>query len=227
MTPRGTLLTVPFLAALISVAFVYNVRLPFIFDGSVVVIAAVLAFVLCMTILAWLPAGWLWTDAEMLSHAFKSYHRLSDQGTNNALAAITETHARAADLRKLSVQFHKDLQSQVERAADQLDAGAREIFYQPSRLRALGPVLRRAELIEDATRAHKALRGRAKSDHATVALSRKKLAGALDALQSAFAQSDLAVARGHLEQVEIASSVAENLLSPRAPLSSLKDGYPQ
>ena len=65
------------------------------------------------------------------------------------------------------------------------------------------------------------------SDTAEVDASRTKLLGALSAMEKAFLASDLAAARGHLETVDIASSVAEDLLRPRRTLdlqTALKPG---
>ena len=224
MTPSRSLFCAVFAGALIGTLSVYAVRMPVFFDGSSIAVAAVLAFLGCLSAIAWMPEHWLWTDADRLAMAFRQYHKLSDLGANNALRTITETHERAESLRRHSLQFHDDLKHPLNAAADQLDASAREIFYQPSRLRALGPVLRRVELIEEATLAHKALRKRAQKNQATIALSREKLISALTAMDAAFSQTDLSAARGHLEQVDIASSVAERLLSPRTPLAPLKNG---
>gem|GEM_PF-4978572 len=91
----------------------------------------------------------------------------------------------------------------------------------PKRSRA---VLIRSELIEDAARAHAALRKRDQNE--TEQVSREKLLTALSALDAAFDQSDLQVARGLLHEVEAASDVAETLLKPRRTLQTHSDVSP-
>lgn len=224
MSPLFRTLIAGGIGAAAAVALVVALPMPVPFDGATVVISAVLAFLLTLSLTAWMPVGWLWTDSERIRKAFQAHHGLSSLGTDNALDAITQAHNRASMLRAAAVQFHTDLRQPVIAAADRLDASAREIFYTPSRLSALRQILARSELIEDATRAHKALRARTQEDDTTARLSREQLMAALSAMEAAFAASDLSVARGHLEQVKVASSVAETLFAPRHPIFSLNDG---
>jgi len=74
-------------------------------------------------------------------------------------------------------------------------------------------VVVRSELIEDAARAHATLRGR--NQAATEDLSRQKLQAAIAALDAAFDQTELMAAKGLLQEVEVASDVAEQVLTPR------------
>ncbi|MEM8916965.1 MAG: hypothetical protein AAGC83_14080 [Pseudomonadota bacterium] len=226
MSPRIGLFTAGFLGSVLGIAFVELAPMPIFFPGSIIVLAAIMAGLLTLCLLAWMPERWLWTDAERLAKAFQAHHGLTDISADFALAAITEAHHRAESLRSNAVNFHEELKPHVMSAADRLDASAREIFYDPKRIRALRSILTRSELIEEATLAHRALRKRAQTNDSTVAQSREALLGALQALQDAFAASDLRAAKGHLEQVETASSVAEALLSPRQLVQRLKDGAP-
>jgi len=201
------------LACLASVAFAWFVRLPLPFDGFAVAVAAVLAGCGTLTLVAWMPANWVWTDTEILRHAFRRQHGISDDTAANALDTITTVHQRAQTLRKAAKTMRADVAEQVGEGADRLDTAAREIFYEPSRHRDLRKVLIRSELIEDAARAHSELRKR--NQDTTEQESRKNLLAALAAMDAAFDQTDLHVARGLLHEVKAASDVAEMLLNPR------------
>lgn len=214
------------LAVVAAVTFVALAPLPLVFPGSSLVLAALLAGMATVSFAAWMPEHWLWSEDERLAHAFKSHHALTAQSAETALSAISEAHRRAENLRSAAQGFHPDLKPAVLSAADRLDASAREIFYDPSRLRALRAIVNRSELIEDATRAHKALRARSKGQGATLTQSRETLLSALGALEEAFATSDLRVGKGHFDQVKIASSVAETLLRPRQPIQRPNEGEP-
>ncbi len=213
MNARISLWFAGILACAASATFAWFIRLPLPFEGFAAVAAAALAGLGTMSILAWMPSRWVWSDAEILRHAFQARHGISDYAAGSALDAITVAHQRANALRKSAEATRADVAEQVAGVADRLDAAAREIFYEPDRHRALRSVLIRSELIDDAARAHAALRQR-KQD-ATEQASREKLIAALGALDAAFDQTDLLAARGLLHEVEAASEVAETLLTPR------------
>ncbi len=215
MNPRATPWIAGGIAALASAGFAWFVRLPLPFPGFSALAAACLAAVGTLALVAWMPRRWVWTDAERLRMAFQARHGVSDAAAGMALGAITTTHARAENLRRSASVMRDDIAKEVTAIADRLDAAAREIFYAPDRQRGLRNVLVRSELIEEAAAAHVALRRR---KHApTEDLSRDKLSAALEALDAAFDQTDLLAARGLLQEVEVASDVAERLLKPRRP----------
>jgi len=163
-----------------------------------------------------MPRSWVWSEAERLRHAFQARHGLLEQAAGLALTTITGAHARATSLRQAASVMRDDISARVISVADRLDAAAREIFYTPDRQRDLRTVLVRSELIEEAATAHAALRRRKHT--ATEDESRQKLAAAVDALNAAFEQTDLLAARGLLQEVEVASDVAERVLKPRTQL---------
>ncbi|MFQ6550129.1 hypothetical protein AADZ90_019450 [Aestuariibius sp. 2305UL40-4] len=213
MSPRATPWIAAGIAALASAGFAWFVRLPLPFPGFSALAAAFLALVGTLALMACMPRQWVWTEAERLRMAFQARHGVSDSAAGMALGAITTTHARAESLRRSAAVMQDDIAEEVERLADRLDTAAREIFYAPDRQRGLRNVLVRSELIEEAAAAHAALRRR---KHApTEDLSRDKLSAALVALDAAFDQTDLLAARGLLQEVEVASDVAERLLTPR------------
>ncbi|MEM9968036.1 MAG: hypothetical protein AAF755_08055 [Pseudomonadota bacterium] len=200
----------------VGVGFALTVRLPLPFSGFSAVVAGGFAGLATLTCIAWMPPRWIWSDTELLRHAFKARHGLSDTAAKLALHTITTAHARAHQLRQASSVMREDIAKMVSLIAERLDASAREIFYEPERHRALRAVLIRSELIEDAARAHAALRRRGHQE--TEDVSRKKLVAAMEALQAAFDETDLLAARGLLRDVAVASNVAENLLAPRGRL---------
>lgn len=200
-------------AAVFCAAFAFLVRLPLPFEGFAALAAAGLAFLATLTLVAWMPTRWVWTEGERLRHAFQARHGVSDYAAGSALEAITSTHARANALRDSAKAMRDDVAERVQAVADRLDSAAREIFYAPARQRDLRAVLIRSELIEDAAAAHAKLRARAHSE--TEDASRRKLIAAVDALEAAFDQTDLLAARGLLAEVEAASEVAETVLKPR------------
>ncbi|MEM7719845.1 MAG: hypothetical protein AAF222_11645 [Pseudomonadota bacterium] len=207
-----------FVAAVFGVGFAWVMRLPLPFDGFAAVAAAGLAFLGTLTLLAWMPTGWIWSEAEQLRQAFQARHGVSDYAAGSALEAITKAHTRATALRGAARTMREDVAERVSAVADRMDAAAREIFYSPDRQRDLRAVLIRSELIEDAAVAHAALRRR---DHAeTEDASRQKLISAVEALDVAFDQTDLLAARGLLAEVEAASEVAESVLKPRRIMNS-------
>ncbi|MEO0568013.1 MAG: hypothetical protein AAF066_09790 [Pseudomonadota bacterium] len=214
-------MTAAALAALLSSAFAWFIRLPLPFDGFAAVAAAGLAAFGTLALIACAPKGWVWSEAELLQHSFQVRHGLGKQSTAVALEAIATAHQRAETLRRHAKAMREDMSAQINIAADRLDAAAREIFYVPDRQRYLRSILVRSELIEDAAAAHAKLRKR-KSGEAEDA-SRAKLSTAVEALEAAFEQSDLLAARGLLQDVEIASDVAERLLAPR---QNLRDAHP-
>lgn len=206
------------LAAFLAAAFCWLVRLPLPFDGFAAVAATGLAFLGTLTLMSLMPRRWVWTDAEQLRHAYQARHGVSDYAADSALGAITAAHLRAETLRRAAQKMRADVADQIGVVADRLDAAAREIFYDPGRHRDLRAVLVRSELIEDAAKAHAALRARQQAD--TEDQSRDRLLVAVDALNAAFDQTDLLAARGLLAEVDVASSVAETVLKPRHPLTS-------
>ena len=198
--------------------FAFLAPLPVPFPGATLVAAAALAFLGTLALAAWMPTGWLWYDAERLAQAFAARHDLGEEATKAALAAIVEAHDRAAMLRQAAPDFQEDLRANVTRAADRLDAVARDVFYTPKGLSRVRSLLTRSALIEEATLAHADLRKRTSEDDPTAAASRESLWSATQALEEAFAALDLSAERKLLDQVETASSVAETLLAPRARL---------
>lgn len=218
MTPSASPWVAALVAAVVCVAFAWAVRLPLPFDGFAAIAAAGLAFLGTLTLLAWMPTNWVWSEAEQLRHAFQARHGVSDYAAGSALEAITKAHTRATALRGAAQAMRDDVAERVLAVADRMDAAAREIFYSPDRQRDLRAVLIRSELIEDAARAHAALRRRDQSE--TEEASRQKLIAAVDALDVAFDQTELLVARGLLAEVEAASEVAETVLKPRRTMNS-------
>ena len=159
-----------------------------------------------------MPDHLLWTDAERLRHAFRQRHGVNDDAAGLALSTIVSTHDQAARLRKTARVMRPEMAEKVSGTADRLDAAAREIFYDPAQQRPLRPILARADLIEDAALAHARLRGRKQEEAEDQ--SRIQLASAIASLDAALEQNDLIAARGLLQEVEVASSVAEQLLRP-------------
>ncbi|MEO0390706.1 MAG: hypothetical protein AAF218_07165 [Pseudomonadota bacterium] len=208
------------LAAVVAVAFALTVRLPLPFDGFAVLAAGAMAALGTLALCAWLPPQAMWTDAERLRLAFQARHGLGAASADQALATITTAHSRATTLRRAAGAMRGDMAAVITGLADRLDAAAREIFYIPDRQRGLRTVLTRSELIVDAATAHAALRAR--KSGAVEDASRAKLKAAAEALDNAFDRSDLAAARGLLQEVEVASDVAERLLTPRRPTASPK-----
>lgn len=200
------------LAALLAIAFAWFVRLPLPFEGFAVVVAALLAFLGTLTLISWMPIGWVWSDAERLRHAFQAQHGISGNAADAALDAITTAHGRANTLRTAASAMREDVAERVEALADRLDAAAREIFYEPKQQRALRAIVIRSDLIEDAATAHAKLRQR--NQTTTEDASREKLSAAIEALDAAFDETGLLAARGLLAEVETASEVAETLLKP-------------
>ncbi|MEM1373127.1 MAG: hypothetical protein AAGF78_01960 [Pseudomonadota bacterium] len=217
MTPGRSIFFAGAVAAILSVAFALLVRLPLPFDGFAILAAAGLAGLGTLAAASLMPARWVWTDAERIRLAFQARHGLSDVAAGSALVAITSAHDRARALRAAATGMREDVAPKVTAVADRLDAAAREIFYEPSGQRSLRGVLVRAELIEDAATAHVALRQ--KADAAVEEASRQKLLKAVTALDAAFEETDLMAAKGLLREVEVASDVAERLLTPRQALS--------
>lgn len=216
MTPRLCFWLAGALAALAAAAFALLLRLPLPFDGFAALAAAGLAGFGTVSILAWAPRAWLWSEAELLQMAFRARHGLTGEAASMALNAITTAHRRATGLRQAAEVMRDDMAGQVGAVADRLDGAAHEIFYAPERRRALSKVLGQSELIEEAALAHAALRRR-KHDE-TEEASRQKLRAAVAALDAAFDQTELMAARGLLHEVQVASEVAETLLKPRRPL---------
>ncbi|MEL7098836.1 MAG: hypothetical protein AAGM84_08420 [Pseudomonadota bacterium] len=189
-------------------------RLPLPFDGFAALVAASAAAFGTVTLVAWMPRRWVWSDAELLRQAFQARHGVTASAAGSALGAITQAHQRATALRGAAKVMRDDAAAQVIAVADRLDAAAHEIFYAPERHGALRAVLIRSELIEDAARAHAQLRARNQAE--TEAVSRGKLLAAVSALDAAFDTAELNAARGLLTKVEVASEVAESLLKPRS-----------
>lgn len=217
MTSRLVLSLSAVLAAVAAAGFAWFVRLPLPFDGFAVLAAAGLAFVGTLALVSWAPSDWLWSDTERLRYAFQARHGVSADGADAALLAVTQAHDHARTLRGSAAAMRDDMAEKVGVLADRLDAAAREIFYAPRQQRDLRAVLIRADLIVDAANAHAKLRAR--REETTETASRAKLNQAIDTLNSAFDDTNLMAARGLLEDVEVASDVAERVLAPRRPLT--------
>ena len=213
MIQRAALPLAAVLSASLAAAFALAFRLPLPVPGFAALAAAALAGAGTLALLAWLPAGWVWTEDERLRLAFRARHGITDAAAASALEAITQTHGRATRLRRAARAMRDDMAARVDALADRLDLAAREIFYLPRRHQALRTVLSRSALIEEAARAHAALRRR-KGEAATEDASRERLAAALGAIEEALDRTELSAARGLLHEVDVASGVAEDLLRP-------------
>ena len=128
-------------AAVLGVLFAWFIRLPLPFPGFAALVAAGFAFLGTLTLTAWMPPSWVWSDAERLRHAFQERHGVSDMAAGSALDAITIAHQRARTLRDAARMMRDDAANATTEIADRLDAAAREIFYEPKRQRALRSVL--------------------------------------------------------------------------------------
>lgn len=211
MKPQRAPFVLGLVAALLSTAFVFSVRLPLPFEGFAVLAAAGLAALGTLALSAWAPVRWLWSDTDLIVADFRARHDLSDLGAQNALRAITKAHDQAAMLRAAAAPMQAEMQAQVTEAANRLDGAAKALFYDPARLRSLQPVLSRAELIVEAAQSHHALRK--VPDSPQQVPSREALRTAIEALNAAFDASEDRTAQGLLEKVETASGIAEALLS--------------
>lgn len=209
----------PWMAAIVgcvtALVTVTLLRLPYPFPGFSAVAAAGVAFLGTFSLCYWMPASWIWSDTERLTHAFRVRHNVSDGRAASALQAIAAAHERADALRVTSKDFAPALKDRAVNAATRLDQAAREIFYEPERLTALRAIISRSELIADAVASHAKLRARADAKGTQVELSRAQVGAALDALEDAFSSSDLTAAEGLLAQVTASSATAETLLAPR------------
>ena len=215
MSPRTSPWLAGLLGGLATLAFLTLVRLPQQAEALVIWLGAGLAFLATLSLAAWMPARWLWTDTERLTHAYKTRHGVADGRAQSALLAISGAHERAAVLRSAAPELAESLAERSEAMADKLDAAAREIFYDPGRLPALRSIISRSELISEAMDAHRSLRQRAGGDSDQTQKSRTQLIKALDALDEAFAQSDTIAADRLLAEVEASSTTAETLLAPK------------
>ena len=217
-----TLTSAPWVAAAlgvtVSVVALLTLRFPVPFEGFTALAAGVCAGLSCLTILCAMPTRWLFSEEELLAHAFRERHGVSALGAANALRAVQRTHARAVTLRNVAKSFRPELRQRSNEVADRLDAAARRIFYDPSALRELQPALVRSHLIEDLVHDHAVLRDHvdaAGADDAVAATSRSRVADSLDALDGALRSVDLESANRILTRIEVTSDVAETLLAPR------------
>lgn len=204
------------IALCIAVAYALLVRLPLPFPGFAAVVAGLLAFLLTIAMVAAMPPRWMYSDAELLRHAFRSRHKVSDGRADMALVTLASTHDRASRIRSAAKSFIPDLKARAERAADRLDDAARELYYDPNRLDALRSPMVRAELVEEAVLGHATLKARDGAKDVAQS-SREKLGAALDALEEAFAAADAATEARLLAQVEASSATAEALLARSTP----------
>lgn len=213
----------PWAAALAGVAVsamaVSILRFPLPFPGFSAIASGLLAALVCLTALLAFPLRWLYSEEELIAHAFRERHGVSVLGADNALRAIQRTHARAASLRNAARDFKPELRRRSDDVADRLDAAAMRIFYDPRALRELQPALVRSHLIEDLAHDHAALRAHvdaAGADDSVKAASRARVSDALDALDGALRSVELDEAHRLLTRVEITSDVAETLLGTRS-----------
>ncbi len=205
-----SLLLSALLCAGLAIAFALMQRLPLPFDNFAVLAAAGLAFLGTLSVTAWMPARWLWSDTELLTFDFCARHGITKDSAQTTLLAISGAHSRADALRRAAKVMRVDAADKINSLADRLDGAAREIFYSPDRLRSLRAILVRSELIEEAATAHAKLRRR--DDGPTADHSRARLLAAVEALEDALDHSDLMVAQGLLQKVDVASDVAERVL---------------
>jgi hypothetical protein len=204
------LVTAAVLCAAGATAFALIQRLPLPFDGFAIWAAAGLAFLGTLTASSWMPARWLWSDTELLTFDFCARHGIAKDTAQASLLAISGAHNRADALRRAAKVMREDAAKKINDLADRLDGAAREIFYSPDRLRSLRAILVRSELIEEAATAHAKLRRR--DDGAMADHSRARLLASVEALENALDHSDLMVAQGLLQKVDVASDVAERVL---------------
>ncbi|MEM9708732.1 MAG: hypothetical protein AAF871_08055 [Pseudomonadota bacterium] len=202
------------LGALAATAFALFLRLPLPFEGFAAVAAGLLAFGITLTLVQFLPAAWIWTDAERLAHAFRKRHKISADRAESALSAITTAHGRAAALREQAAGFNAHLKDAAYDVADRLDGAAREIFYDPPSIEIHRKNLIRSDLIEEAVRAHAKLRQR-RSESAQIEASRETLGRALASFQGATDAAEERVQNRILNEVTVSSETAETLLAPR------------
>lgn len=200
--------------AVLAASFAIVLRLPLAFDGFAAVAAALIAGALTLSLTMMAPAGWIWTDAERLRHAFAQRHNMSELRSENVLDAITAAHARADQLRKGAALFATPLDQRTQEIADRLEDIARDLFYHPDALSVHRQALVRSELIEEAVLGHASLRKRGQDDvnAPQIAQSRDRVDAALTSIEEAFDHNENRLADRLVQQVEISSATAEMLL---------------
>ena len=99
MSPRLSHWCAALIAAVLCAGLAWRVRMPLPFDGFAALAAAGLAFLGTLSLVAWMPRHWVWSDAEQLRLAFRAQHCVSEYAADSALSAIVTTHARASALR--------------------------------------------------------------------------------------------------------------------------------
>lgn len=205
------------IAAVLSASFAIFLRLPLPFDGFAAVAAAVIACALTLSLTMMAPAGWIWTDAERLRHAFAQRHNMSELRSENVIDAMTSAHARADQLRKSAAMFAAPLDQRTKEMAERLEDIARDLFYHPDALSVHRQALVRSELIEEAVLSHASLRKRGHDDvnAPQIAQSRHRIDAALTSLEDAFNHNENRLADRLVQQVEISSATAEMLLKRR------------
>ncbi len=218
-----SLASAPWIAATtgiaVSVAALSILRFPLPFSGFAAVASGLCAGLSCAAVLFTMPTRWLFSEEELIAHAFRERHGVSALGADYALRAVQRAHTRAVTLRQVAQSFAPELRQRSGEVADRLDAAARRIFYQPSALRELQPALVRSHLIEDLVHDHAALRNHvdaAGADDAVAAASRSRVADAINALDGALRAVDLESANRILTRIEVTSDVAETLLAPQS-----------
>lgn len=206
------------IVAVLAVIFGIFMRLPLPFDGFAAVAAALIAGTLTLSLTMMAPAGWIWTDAERLRHAFAQRHKMSELRSENVLDAMTSAHARADRLRNGAALFAAPLDRRTRDMADRLDDIARDLFYHPDALDVHRQALVRSELIEEAVLSHASLRKRGQDDinAPQIAQSRDRVDAALSALEDAFDHNENRLADRLVRQVDVSSATAEMLLKRRS-----------
>lgn len=214
-TSRQLITWAPALVAGVGVAVAsLFVTLPALFSYSDAVMLGAIAFGVALGLGLMLPEGWLYSDDERLSHAFKQYHGVSGDRADVALKAVASSHRAANRLRRADNGFREDLKSEVHGVADRLDDVARLIFYKPDELPKYQALIIRAESVIGAVEDHAKVRDRAVGE-AEIQTSRDMAQAGLESLLGALDASQQREVAAILGRIEANVATAEVLLRPR------------
>ncbi len=214
ITPKYTILATSLLAATPAALYADLVRLPHLFPYSDVAIPALMAGGLAIAINMMLPDRAFYTPEQILRHAFKQRHEISNDRAEVVLEAINDIRKRNNRLEKSKANLAEKVQAEVSETEKALEEVAKVLFYDPSKLPQYQATLVRSESVVEAVELQSKIR-KSKASEEEIASSRERTVVALESLQEALNKKERDRAQALLSQVEVVSEVAETLLKPQ------------
>lgn len=209
----------PIIAALaafgLSAVFFDQARMPDLFPWSTVVLPAVLTGILALGLAMLLPEKLYMTRAERMRHDLYTATGLTGAASERLMARANQARALADKLRAAAPEMREDAASVTIGAAEDLEGLADRILADPDNSRQASTLVTRARLVVDAVESFVGYKRDAGAKEPEVDAARARIMESLAQMSEAADAVHTRLARQRLTKIEVATDVADDLLSGR------------